>query len=270
MNRSLLPFLPRLAVTAAFSLLGLSPLANASTINVVNGNFEQTQTNQSYQLNYGSTPVQTLTGWTNSVSQGGAPGYSFVYLPGTAATTGAYTPQFSGNVALWGKNLDGTSNGLGSSPAGGNFVGMDGAFEQGLLYQTLSGLTPGALTTVSFYYAGAQQAGFDGPTSEAFWVFLGNDLSNASNWQETAILNDASHGFTGWQGASLTFTATSTSETLGFLAAGTPNGEPPFTLLDGVSVHDNVAVTPEPGTFALLGTGVLTVGGLLRRRFLAS
>ena len=124
-----------------------------------------------------------------------------MYLPNTAATTGAYTPQFANNVALWGTNLNGTSNGLGSSPAGGNFVAMDGAYEQGLLYQTLSGLTPGALTTVSFYYAGAQQAGFDGPTTEAFWVFLGNDLSNASNWQETAVLSDASHGFTGWQGA---------------------------------------------------------------------
>ncbi len=169
-----------------------------------------------------------------------------------------------------GTNTNGTPNGLGSSPAGGNFVAMDGAYEQGLLYQTLTGLTPGALTTISFYYAGAQQSGFDGATTEAMWVFFGNDISNANNWQETAVLSDPSHGFTGWQNASMTFTATSTSETLGFLAAGTPGGEPPFTLLDGVSAHDTVAVTPEPGTVFLLGTGVLTVGGLMRRRFVAS
>ena len=79
----------------------------------------------------------------------------------------------------------------------------------------------------------------------------------------TQVLNDTSHGFTGWQTENLTFTAKSTTEVLSFLAIGTPGGEPPMSLLDGVSVSDNAV--PEPSSLALLGTGLAGMGGLLRR-----
>jgi hypothetical protein len=74
---------------------------------------------------------------------------------------------------------------------------------------------------------------------------------------------NASEGFTGWQTDSFTFTATSTSEVLSFLAVGTPAGVPPFTLLDGISVTQ----TPEPQSLVLFATGLIGVSGLVRRRF---
>jgi hypothetical protein len=91
-------------------------------------------------------------------------------------------------------------------------------------------LTSGQKYTVSFWYAGAQQSGFDSNTTERWMVSPGNQTLS------TAVLNDPNHGFTGRVYTSLTFTATGSSEVLSFLANGTPNGEPPFSLLDGVSM----------------------------------
>jgi hypothetical protein len=59
----------------------------------------------------------------------------------------------------------------------------------------------------------------------------------------------------------LTFTATAASEALTFIAVGTPSGEPPFVLLDGVGF----TAVPEPATFALLGIGLVGIGAVGRR-----
>ncbi len=59
------------------------------------------------------------------------------------------------------------------------------------------------------------------------------------------------------------FTADNTSDVLSFLAVGTPNGEPPFSLLDGVSVQ----AAPEPGTLLLMLGGLGLVGlGVVRSK----
>lgn len=236
-------FSGRIAKASTLALtFSLAAAAYAAPINVVNGNFEQSTGNG--QVNYNTT----VTGWSGT-------GYNFLYTPGTADTTGANGD--SGNVKLWGPG-DGSQNGLTASPAGGNFIGMDGVYQPGAISQTLSGLTVGQATVVSFYYAGAQQYNFSGLTTEGFAVSLGDQTIN------TPILANSDHGFTSWQLASLTFTPTQTSEVLSFLALGTPNGEPPFSLLDGVSV--NTAPTPEPSTITLLLSGVAGLGGVVRRR----
>jgi hypothetical protein len=192
----------------------------------------------------------SLTGWTNNNS-----GYNFVYSAGSADTTGAN--GVDGNVKLWGPG-DGSANGLpGSSPDGGNYIAADGAYEVGAISQTINGLTSGQKYTVSFWYAGAQQYGFDGQTTEQWLVSLGGQQL------ATSVLTDPSHGFTGWVYTSLTFTATGSSEVLSFLAAGTPNGEPPFSLLDGVSM---VQAVPEPGSITLLAAGLIGLAFLVRRR----
>lgn len=52
------------------------------------------------------------------------------------------------------------------------------------------------------------------------------------------MFDNASEGFTGWDYETLTFTPTSTSELLSFLAIGTPTGEPPTVLLSDVGMAD--------------------------------
>jgi hypothetical protein len=59
-----------------------------------------------------------------------------------------------------------------------------------------------------------------------------------------------------------TFTATSSSEVLSFFAQGTPNGDPPTALLDGVSL----AYIPEPDSWALIIVGVAGLGAAARSR----
>jgi hypothetical protein len=65
----------------------------------------------------------------------------------------------------------------------------------------------------------------------------------------------------------MTFTASSTSQILSFLAVGTPTGLPPVSLLDGVSLVDStVPAVPEPSSWAMLLAGVGAMGFMLRKR----
>ena len=183
-------------------------------------------------------------------------GYNFVFFPGTADTTGSYTPQFNGNITLWGPK-NGSANGLtATSPAGGNFVAADGAFEVDPIVQTVTGLSIGTDYLLSFYWAAAQQSGFDGPTTENWTVSFGDQV------QMTPTVNNASHGFVAWTQQTMVFRAKSTSQTLSFLAGGTPSGLPPFSLLDGVSLF----AVPEPMALTLvLGGVVMAIGARFRR-----
>ena len=58
----------------------------------------------------------------------------------------------------------------------------------------------------------------------------------------------------------MTFTATSTSELLSFLATGGPTGFPPFALLSNVSMN----LVPEPASALIWGIGAF--GVLIARR----
>jgi hypothetical protein len=231
---------------SAAALMTLATSANATNL-VANGSFTTTTGSASGgQLGYNVA----ATGWTST-------GYNFLFTPGSADTTGVTGSD--GNLKLWGPG-DGSANGLpGTSPDGGNYVAADGAYEVGAISQTINGLTAGDTYAVSFYWAGAQQSGFTGLNTEQWDVSLG------SQTLDTAVVDNTSHGFTGWQYETLDFTATGSNEVLSFLAVGTPSGEPPFSLLDGVSLND-VTPTPEPGSFPLLFTGLIGGLGVLRSR----
>ena len=225
----------------AFALALCAP-GDAQADFVTNGNFAQTS-NGTGQLGFNTT----ATGWTTS-------GYNFLFASGTADTTGATGAD--GSLKLWGPN-DGSANGLpASSPLGGNFVAADGAYEVGAISQTLSGLTVGNAYTIGFWWAGAQQSNRNGVNTEQWQVSFG------SQTQSTAVVNNVSEGFTGWVFQTFNFIADGTSDVLSFLAIGTPSGEPPFSLLAGVSVNP----VPEPSTLVLMGVGLLGVGVIRRRR----
>jgi len=210
-------------------------------------------------------PAHATIVWNGSFEDVGTATSSFsisnpTILPGWSATpagnqvldclvfSGATSPLCSGNVhgwtlAFW---VD-----PGPSPDGGNYVAVDGDQNYSTpLTQTLTGLVPGTVYDVTFYQAAAQQQGFNGATTDQWEVELGGDS------QFSTIMDDANHGAVGWMSQSMTFTAQLSSELLSFIAVGTPNGEPPFALLDGVSV---TADAPEPGTSALIGIGLLSI-----------
>jgi PEP-CTERM motif/Protein of unknown function (DUF642) len=225
------------AATLGAALLLFSAGAKADLI--TNGSFETT-------TGYGQIGWNgnTLSGWSTN-------GYNFLF-----PSTGGAVNGSAGSLSLYtGSGVVGSAL-LGPSPDGGNYIGADGAFEVGAINQTINGLVSGAQYTVSFYWAGAQQTNFSGTTTEKWLVSLGSQTLS------TNTVTDVSNGFTGWQQTFLTFTATGNSEVLSFLAQGTPDGQPPFSLLDGVSMN----AVPEPASMTLLGTGLAALGFIRRRR----
>ena len=249
----------RLALVSAASLAALSMPAFAAGPNLVsNGGFATNTGNGEVDFNTTASP------W--SVPGATAQKYTFVFNAGTGAsgttadTTGALGSL--GTVRLWGPGT-GSANGLTLSPDGGAFIGADGAFQDEPIQQTINGLVAGHEYAVSFDWAAAQQSGFTGATSSGWNVSLGSEE------HDTAQLPIASEGFSGWTTSTFDFIATGSSETLSFLSTGTGGAaEPPFSLLDGVSL----TAVPEPSTWAMMvvGFGLLGYAGFRRRRTAAS
>jgi hypothetical protein len=240
------------SATLAMSAVVLGGGAAAASPNLVkNGGFELTTNGPNYFTGYGYSELED---WT----YGAAPyPNAAVYTTSVADTTGACRP--GGCFPLFGPG-NGYANGFVGSPDGGNFLASDGEAEyDGAFSQTISGLTPGVNYKLTFDWAGAQY--LDGDS-------VGDVGSLTSDWQvslgtqtfTTPVVSYPVHGFTGWMSQSFIYTASSTSEVLSFFAQGTPNGEPPTALLDGVSL------VPEPRAWALMLIGLAGLGAVARRR----
>jgi len=243
----------------AMLALVVASAAQAGPVNLVqNGGFEQT-TNGTGQL-----------GYNTSVAHWSSPGgYNFVFADGAADTTGAWT-WFNGPndmaLKLW-SDKNGGANALASSANGGNFLAADGAYGIVPIQQAIS-LVAGQTYTLNFEWAAAQQWGFHGESSEKWTVTIDGNVF------ETPIYNNASHASSGWMQEAFTFTAKASEGLLTFLAAGTPAGHPPFSLLDGVSLFAvdqpdqgaPPAGVPEPASLALMLGGLGMLFAALRRR----
>jgi len=255
--------LAQLAIVG-FSVIALASVgSSAAQANLVqNGDFNQftingtTPNGQPGELGSG-TGYTTLSDWTylNPTKS-----YDFLFTSNSngtdADTTGSWNPTGGGHggyLKLWGTN-DGGLDPITASPVGGNFLGVDPVYDNSsVLSQTLTGLTVGEQYTVSFYDAAAEQYPYTGASYDQWKVSLGNQTQLAN------YISLPSKSFSGWFKESLNFTATSTSEALSFLATGGPTFvQPPFVLLDGVSV--TATDTPEPSS--IFGLGAVMILGL--------
>ncbi len=264
----------KLLALAAFAALALGGGSQALAAQlIVNGSFEDTTIPGSFGVGDGAPPLDggpyyhhnQATGWTIS-------GYNFIFTPGTLDTTGSsngFQP-----VTVWGSNNGGSVVLPLTSPSGGNILLADGSIDNGIqlagpISQTVSGLTAGQDYVVSFYWAAAQQFGpnYNGDTTDNWTVYFGSDTSNYLNnpFQQTATAAVPSHSFQPWTQESFTFTASSSTQMLTFLAKGTPDGQPPFALLDGVSLLAFNSV-PEPSSWMMMVVGFGWIGGFMRAR----
>jgi hypothetical protein len=225
----------------------LSGTANAD---VVNGGFEATTLTASGQINQ-----TNVTGWSSKYDP---VYYNFIYFPDQAVKPGIGAVDTDGSnqfVWLYGPN---NSSSFPVSPNGGNFLAVDAdTGYNGAITQTVNGLVKGGTYNLTFDWGGAQFTTRTGDTTESWQVSLGNET------QSTGSISNDSESFTGWQKASMLFTATGTSEVLSFLAVGSPNGLPPVAVLDGISLQQ----TPEPAYWTPLVLGLAAlVFAVYRRR----
>ena len=263
----LLPAGPRLA--AGFALATIATIACAAAparADVIqNGNFSQTTATTTYNgATVGTeTTNSNLTGWQFTNCSSSNCGFSFL-ATGNLATNGFYDAE-DGH-----ESFAGTSPG--PIPGSGNAFMSDASYETQAIYQAVSGLNVGDTYTLKFTQASFEQAGYTGGFTGSWAVGLGNGSYTAANYgtQQSSTMTVASGGASGWAQQTMTFVANATSETLFFFATASSGANPPFLLLDGVSLNDTSvapsAAVPEPATLALTAIGLLGTMVVARRR----
>lgn len=258
------------AIAVTVAGIGMASGAHAQNL-ITNGSFENF-------AGAGLSSQQLLqTGGTGTAYSGWATtsGYAFIVTP-NQAINGFGGP--SGTVQLWSPTVGSvTGNGgsgsiaITSSPDGGSFFAMDPTYptNTGVLTQSLTGLIVGSTYTLSFYQAAGQQKGFDALSGFTnTWTVTATDSNSHVDLNQTAsALTVANHTFSGWTQVTMSIVATTASMTLQFFAASSVgSGQPPFAMLDGVSLTKNASAVPEPTAMLLLGSAFAGLLGARRLR----
>jgi hypothetical protein len=202
------------------------------------------------QVQSGTTCTSNLTEWSSTCGPYGG------CSPGNTPSSLLFAGPTNVDFSVWnaGKGL---ASSLVDPPTGGNVVAIDGDPNfNGSISQTITGLKVGDSYVLSFQQAAAQQMYYTSATTEQWQVTLGTHTDTST------LMHDAVQSVVGWNGQSMFFIATSTSEALTFLALGTPTNEPPVVLLADVALTE----IPEPTDFALLAAGIVGLVVLRRRR----
>lgn len=237
-----------------------APTAMAQTNLVQNGSFAITGGTSSFQFGTYNGWPGTYTG--ESVANWASTSYGFVFHK-TKATSNPIATGTYGNLQVFQESTIFADETVahGFTGAAGNFVAVDADPPYALpITQTIAGLVVGKKYTLTFDWAGAQQTGYTGATTEEWKVSLGGTTQN------TPLVNNLSQSWTGWMTQTMHFTATSTSELLSFLAYSTTTScnLPPFALLA------NVSLVPEPAGVASMFVGIVGLVGLSWRRRIAT
>jgi len=136
----------------------------------------------------------------------------------------------------------------GFAPEDGNYAAYFGPVgDTATISQTIA-TTPGDEYSLSFYLANPE-----GGTPNYFNVTFGNSSFSFTNFGAAF----------GWQQFTLTTLATSDQTNLSF----TFRNDPSYWFLDNVTVQQSGGgTTPEPGTLALFGSGMIGLAAFARRK----
>jgi hypothetical protein len=285
---------------AGFAMVGLATGAQANS-SFTDGGFASFTGSSGQCSGNSSTNTQQVTNsdlpsWSVNSS------YTFVLNSGNYQN---FSNSFNGNSgSCIGLQAPVTSAGQGpiTPPIGTNFLGIDPSFENNIsgtnwsVAQIVTGLIPGTTYNLTFDMAAGQQTGFHGSSTDTWLVGLssgtgGCATSNAatcapntgtttSGSSQQITLNDlcspnppytggCGGGFSGWASAEVSLVASAAAEVLWFFGESTAaSPQPPFLLLDGVSMSQQTTV-PEPPAYGMLMVGVLVLLGarrVLRRK----
>ena len=254
------------ACVAVAALASAASPAKADLVNLVqNGNFNDTTATTTYNgVQVGTeTTDSNLAAWQFTGCNASNCGFSFL-ANSNLGSTGWYDQQ-DGHISTPGTNP-------GALPvAGSNAFMSDATYGTQYMYQSIAGLRVGDSYTLKFWQASFEQSGYTGGFTSSWQAGLGNGSTfNVANYgvQNSSTMTVASGGAAGWTQQTLSFVANSTSELLAFFATASSGAQPPFLLLDGVSLTDatNPVNVPEPATMTLSAAGVLGLVAARRRR----